>query len=301
MKAGFIGLGKMGAAMARNLLKNGVSLTVADRDPQTVSAFVADGVPAATTLEGASDIDLLFLCLPDEKVVGNVLFGEDGIADALKPGCIVVDTSTIDYAAAIDFTAQLDDRGVIMLDCPVSGMESRAIDGTLTIMCGGDETAFETALPFLQHMGNRIIHMGGPGKGQLTKLVNQLLYNINMAGVAEVLPMAVSLGLDAEKIAAVINSGTGRSHASETFIPRILERRFDGTYPMKSAYKDMVSAATIAASEAIPMPVLGAATATYQTALRQGHGDKGKGAMVLVFEDLIGVTCEKSGRSSNEN
>lgn len=291
MKAGFIGLGKMGAAMARNLLKNGVGLTVADRDRQAVSAFAADGVPAAETLKGVSEIDLLFLSLPDEKVVGNVLFGENGIADQLKPGCIVADTSTIDYAAAIDFTTRLAGRGVMMLDAPVSGMESRAIDATLTIMCGGDERAFETALPFFQHMGNRIIHMGGPGKGQLTKLVNQLLYNINMAAVAEVLPMAVSLGLDPEKMGTVINSGTGRSHASETFIPRILERRFEGTYPMKSAYKDMVSAAGIAARDAIPMPVLAAATATYQTALRKGHGNKGKGAMVLVFEDLLRTNC----------
>ena len=292
MKVGFIGLGKMGAPMARNLLKNGVGLTVADLDPKAISVFTADGVKAAATLSEPSSIDLLFLSLPDEQVVGAALFGEDGIAAALKPGCIVVDTSTIDYAAAIDLAARLAEQNVAMLDAPVSGMETRAIDGTLTIMCGGDEAAFETALPFLKHMGNRIVHMGGPGKGQLTKLVNQLLYNINMAAVAEVLPMAVALGLDAGKIGAVINSGTGRSHASETFIPRILERNFEGTYPLGKAYKDMVTAAGISARDALPMPVLAAATATYQTALRNGHGGKGKGSMALVFEELLDVTCK---------
>ena len=131
--------------------------------------------------------------------------------------------------------------------------------------------------------------MGGPGSGQLAKLVNQLLFDINAAALAEILPMSVKMGLDPEKVGEVVNSGTGRSYASEFFIPRMLENSFSAGYPMASAYKDLVSAAEIGSRHCIPMPVLNAAVATYQMALLRGDGDLDKGGMIRVFEDLLGV------------
>jgi 3-hydroxyisobutyrate dehydrogenase-like beta-hydroxyacid dehydrogenase len=141
----------------------------------------------------------------------------------------------------------------------------------------------------LETLGNQVLYMGPVGSGQLTKLVNQLLFDINCAALAEILPMAAKMGLDSAKVGAIVNSGTGRSYASEFFIPRILGGQFDEGYPMRDAYKDLVSAAEFGAALCIPMPVLAAATATYQTALLQGHGAKGKGGMVRVFEDLLDV------------
>jgi 3-hydroxyisobutyrate dehydrogenase-like beta-hydroxyacid dehydrogenase len=180
-------------------------------------------------------------------------------------------------------------RGVAFVDAPVSGMEARAIAGTLTVMCGGADDVVMRVRPWLQSIGTTIVHMGPSGSGQLAKLVNQLLFDINAAALAEILPMAVRMGLDPCKTADVINSGTGKSYASEFFVPRILADSFSSGYPMKNAYKDLVSALEIGASLCVPMPVLSAATQTYQTALLQGYGDLDKGGMVRVFEELLAV------------
>ena len=178
-------------------------------------------------------------------------------------------------------------------------MEARAIDGTLTVMCGGDAGIFEIVRPYLECIGNKILYMGGVGSGQLTKLINQLLFDINVAALAEILPMAVKMGLDPDLVGDVVNSGTGRSYASEFFIPRILKNGFSDGYPMKHAYKDLVSAAEVSADLGIPLPVLGAATTTYQMALLKGFGDLDKSGMIRVFEELLGVRYR--GKSSVSN
>ena len=156
-------------------------------------------------------------------------------------------------------------------------MEARAVEGTLTVMCGGEREVFDRARPWLDRIGSKILHMGPTGSGQLTKLINQLLFDINAAALGEILPMAAKMGLDPDLVAEVVNSGTGRSYASEFFIPRILQGHFADGYPMAHAYKDLVSGAGLGAELCIPMPVLAAATATYQAALLRGHGEKDKG------------------------
>ena len=151
----------------------------------------------------------------------------------------MVDTSTIAYGATLDIGERLAKRNIKFVDAPVSGMQSRAEQGILTIMCGGEAETIAAVGPLLRRMGNNILFMGDLGAGQLTKLINQLLFDINAAALAEVLPMAVKMGLDPEKVGAVVNSGTGRSYASEFFIPRILQNGFSDGYPMKHAYKDL--------------------------------------------------------------
>ena len=206
----------------------------------------------------------------------------------------MVDTSTIAYGATLTIAQALERRGIAFLDAPVSGMEARARDATLTIMCGGKRETFDLVRPYLDCLGNNVLFMGGVGSGQLTKLINQLLFDINAAALAEILPMSLKMGLDPTKVAAVVNSGTGRSYASEFFLPRILEGAFDAGYPMKAAYKDLVSAAELSARLGIPLPVLAAATGTYQQALLKGYGDHDKGGMIRVFEDLLDVRFRKT-------
>lgn len=275
--------------MAMNLLKGSASLAVHDVRTQSFDAFRARGAATTTKLEDLADADIVFLSLPNGDIVEKALLGEEGLAPLLRPGQIVVDTSTITYSTTMRVANALAERGVEFLDAPVSGMEARAIDGTLTVMCGGKRETFEKVEPYLALMGNKILFMGAPGSGQLAKLVNQLLFDINAAALAEILPMAMKMGLDANKVGEIVNSGTGRSYASEFFIPRVLEDSFTSGYPLKHAYKDLVSAAEIGASLCIPMPVLAAATATYQTALLRGHGELDKGAMIKVYEELLGV------------
>jgi 3-hydroxyisobutyrate dehydrogenase-like beta-hydroxyacid dehydrogenase len=183
----------------------------------------------------------------------------------------------------------LEAAGRSFVDAPVSGAPAGAEAGTLTIMCGGAAGTVAQVRPLLERIGTSILHMGPVGSGQLTKTINNVLYDINIAALAEVLPMAVSMGLDPEQVARVVTTGTSRSYASQYFVPRILQGRFDEGYPMGAAYKDLIAAAAISAERGVPMPVTAAATATYQTALRQGHAGKDKGAMVLPFEDLLGV------------
>ena len=168
-------------------------------------------------------------------------------------------------------------------------MQARAENGTLTMMCGGDQTVVDQVKPLMATMASNILFMGASGNGQLTKLINQLLFDINAAALAEILPMAVKLGLDPQKIGDVVNSGTGRSYASEFFIPNVLKGDFSQGYSMNAAYKDLVSGAEISAKYQIPTPVLAAATGTYQQALLAGHGEKDKGGMIAVYENLLGV------------
>lgn len=293
-RIGFVGLGQMGRPMALNLLNGGAQLTVMSQIHDAYAEFRERG---ATTVEAPSELcgmQIVFLSLPNDHAVKSVLFGEQGLADVLTPGAIVVDTSTISHSATVEIEARLAQQGVEFLDAPVSGMQARAENGTLTIMCGGRSAAFERVRPWLERMGENILFMGGPGCGQLTKLINQLLFDINCAAVAEIVPMAVKMGLDAEKVATVVNSGTGRSYASEFFLPRVLARHFSDGYPMENAYKDLVSAAEMGAKHCIPMPVLAAATTTYQMSLLRGRGKQDKGAMMMLFEELLGVEYRAS-------
>ncbi len=290
---GFAGLGQMGKYMAKNLMGPDVALTVCDISEALFEDFRKAGAAATTRVTDLAACEVIFLSLPGDAQVRSVLLGKDGLLPLLRPGQIVADLSTITYAGTKEIAAALAGRGVLFLDAPVSGMEARAKDATLSIMVGGRAEDLALVMPLLQRMGKTILHMGDTGCGQLTKLMNQLLFDINMAALAEVLPLAVKMGLDPVKLGGIVNSGTGRSYASEFFIPRILENNFSEGYPMKHAYKDLISGSMLSALETVPLPVLQAATVTYQTALRKGFGDLDKGAMIRVYEDLLGVAYRK--------
>jgi 3-hydroxyisobutyrate dehydrogenase-like beta-hydroxyacid dehydrogenase len=290
MKIGFIGLGQMGKPMALNIVnKSGAEVAVHSIDQASYDEFRKAGARTVANAHELADAELIVLSLPNGDVVRDVLLGSGGLLDHLKSGQTVVDTSTIGHAVTLEIAEALAARGIDFIDAPVSGMEARAVEGTLTVMCGGDRAVYERVEPTLRCFGNNLLYMGPAGSGQLTKLINQLLFDINCAALAEILPMAVKMGLEPKKVGEVINSGTGRSYASEFFVPRILENSFSSGYPLKHAYKDLVSAAELGARRCIPMPVLAAATATYQLALLEGHGALDKGAMVLPFEKRLGV------------
>jgi len=298
-KIGFIGLGQMGKWMALNLVKAGFEVWVQDIDPQAVAFVENQGARSAKTpSEIAAQTEWIFLSLPNTEIVETVILGKEGIIQGGKPGLIVVDLSTIGYLATLTINEKLNASGIMFADAPVSGMETRAQEANLTIMFGGDEPILEKLRPALDVIGNKIVHMGKVGSGQLTKLINQLLFNISCAGVAEVLPMAAKLGLDPEKVTQVVTTGTGRSFAAEFFVPLALENRFDQGYPIKHAYKDLISAAEISAHQKIPLPVVQAATATFQMALAEGFGDESKGSLIKVFERMLGVEFRKKGDGS---
>ena len=299
MKAGFIGVGEMGGPMAVNLSSN-YQVTAYCHSDLDQSAVEGSAVNTTQVIEDLAETDVIFLCVPNGQVVEQVLFAQNGLAEQLAPGTIVVDTSTIDYHATLIIAEKLASVNLKFMDAPISGMRARAEDASLTMMCGGESTLYEELQPLLSTMASKILHMGPVGSGQLTKLINQLLFDINAAALAEILPLSVKLGLDAEKMGAVVNSGTGRSYASEFFIPHILNNDFSHGYPMQHAYKDLVSGSQLSMAHQIPTPVLSAAIATYQGALAAGHGGKDKGGMIRVFEEMLGVSYRSEKPTSEK-
>ena len=289
MRFGFVGLGQMGAPMAINLAK-AYNVTIFDSKKKTMLAVAGKRASPLDRPNQFSEIDALILSLPDAATVQHVLFDpRDGFARYLKRGTIIIDTGTTEYEATLIINKKLNMIGLHFLDAPVSGMRARAKDASLSMMLGGDTKIFRKVEKALSQMASKIIHMGPVGTGQLTKLVNQLLFDINMAGLAEILPMAVKLGLNPDQVTEIINSGTGRSYASEFFLPNIMKGEFEKGYPMQAAYKDLISGAKISSNYKIPTPVLAAATTSYQKALLEGHGEKDKGGMILVYERLLDV------------
>jgi 3-hydroxyisobutyrate dehydrogenase-like beta-hydroxyacid dehydrogenase len=298
-KIGFIGLGQMGKWMAVNLVKAGFAVWVQDINPDAAAFVAAKGAEScATPAEIAKTADWIFMSLPNTDIVEDVVFGKNGVVEGGRPGLVVVDLSTISYLPTLEIGNRLNAHAIQFADAPVSGMETRAKEGDLTVMFGGDESLLEQLRPALVAIGSKIVYMGKVGSGQLTKLINQLLFNISCAGIAEVLPMAAKLGLDPEKVTQVVTTGTGRSFAAEFFVPLALENRFDQGYPIKHAYKDMISAAEISARQKIPLPVVQATTATFQMALAEGFGDQNKGSLIKVFERILGVEFRKKGGAS---
>jgi len=295
---GFVGLGEMGKWMAINLIKAGFPVKFFARKKEVVEQMTAQGGKALPSLnELARESTWIIFCLPDTETVESVLFGKEGIADVLKSGQVIIDCGTIHPLATRKFAEALQGGGIPFLDAPVSGMEARAKAGTLTIMVGGEEAVFQRVRPALEAMGNKIIYAGLSGNGQMMKLINQILFDIHCAAIAELLPMAVKMGLDPVQTCEVVRTGTGQCFAIDNFGPLILEGNFGPGYPLEDAYKDMVHAGEISSAQRIPLPVTSATMVTYQMALGQGLGRENKGAMIKVWERLLGVEVRKKAVS----
>jgi len=292
---GFVGLGTMGRWMALNLVKAGFPLKFFARRKEVIDQMTFQGgKPLPSLKDLAKESTWIILCLPDTDTVEKVLFGEGRMADVLRPGQVIIDCGTIHPQITRKIAASLKGRGIPFLDAPVSGMESRARDGTLTIMAGGEEAVFQQVRPALEAMGNKIIYAGPSGSGQMMKMINNVMFDIHCAALAELLALAVKMGLDPEQVCTVLRSGTGQCFAIDNFGPLILDGNFGPGYPMAEAYKDMVHAVEISSAQSIPLPVTAASMVTYQMALDQGLGRENKGAMVKVWERVLGVQVRKA-------
>ena len=285
---GFIGLGRMGLGMARNLLTARVPLAVCDVQRAPVQALAGQGAAAAASPAAlAEQAELIFVCVPSDTEATKVLFGDRGVVRNGKTPAIV-DTTTMNHGAALRLAGRAERAGLAYADCPISGMPFRAENGTLTMMFGGTETLFARAKPYLDIMGEFVVHCGAVGTGQLMKAVNNIIYDVNIAAFCEVLPLAIKAGLQPEQLEQVLTTGSSRSFASEYFVPRILARRFEGDFPMQAAYKDIVNIQEAAAEHGVALPVVEAMVATYRAAIDMGLGDQPKSAMVKVYEERSG-------------
>ncbi len=299
---GFIGLGKMGGAMALNLLNAAPGLIVADVMSDPVKRLTDAGAASAPHPRAiAEQCDMVLLCLPSAKEVRCVFDGEDGLLAGARDGLTVVDTTTLDRSEALAFADELAERGVAYADCPVSGAPFRAEAGTLTVMFGGTAEAFAKARPLLDTFGQDVVHAGPIGAGQAMKAINNIVYNVNIAAISEALPLAMAVGLDPDVVAKVLTTASGRSFASEYFIPRMIERRFDFDFTLNGAYKDVLNVQQMAVETRASTPVINAMISSYQAAIAQGYGDQPKSAMLKVYEKALGVEFKAHETSEVES
>lgn len=222
MNIGFIGLGVMGRPMALHLVKAGYSLCVYARRPEAAAPLVEAGaVSCATPAELASRSDVVITMVTATSDVEQVLLGKDGVLGGARPGTIVIDMSTIAPQATRRIAAVLAERQVRMLDAPVTGGPAGAEAATLTIMVGGDARVLEEARPILERLGRQIVHMGGPGAGQIAKACNQLALLVNAEGVAEALALGARYGLDPRRLREALLGGIASSRVLDVFGARM--------------------------------------------------------------------------------
>jgi 3-hydroxyisobutyrate dehydrogenase len=236
---GFIGLGNMGGPMARNLAKAGHTVTGFDMVQANLAA--ATGVtPAASAAAAVVGAEVVVTMLPAGAHVRDVLTGKGGVLAALKPGALLIDSSTIDVATARAMESEAQARGVLMVDAPVSGGVGGAEAGTLTFMVGGADAAFAKAEPILQAMGKTIVHAGGPGNGQAAKICNNMLLGVSMIAVAESFALAEKLGLDAQKLFDISSKSSGQCWSMTSYCP------VPGPVPASPANRDYKAGFTAA-------------------------------------------------------
>lgn len=300
MKIGVIGLGAMGGGIAANLAKKVSPLFVYDQQAAALSRLDAAGATACTSPAAmASECDLVFVCLPFAPEVREALFGDNGIAGGAKDGLTVVDLTTLHRTDALEIAAQAKEAGIDYWDCPVSGTPFRAEDGTLTVMFGGTDEAFASIKPYLEYFGGFIIHCGPLGSGQAMKAINNIIYNVNIAALCEVLPLASAAGLDPEQVSRIVTSGSARSFAADHFVPNMLEGHFADDYSLTGAYKDIVNVRQLASEAGAKLPVVDAMVAAYDAAIEAGFGDEPKSAMLKVQEKALGCRFRKPGHENN--
>ncbi len=296
-RVGFIGLGVMGKPMAANLVRAGLDLVVHSRSPAPVDELVAAGARRAETpAEVAAAADVVITMLPDTPDVELVLFGRRGVSDGLRAGSLVIDTSTIEPTATRRFAERLAERGAAMLDAPVSGGERGAIDGTLSIMVGGSDEAFERALPLLRVLGRNVTHVGGVGAGQVAKACNQLIVASTIQAVGEALVLAAKAGVDPALVREALLGGFAGSRILEVHGRRMLEGDFVPGFRAALHRKDARIVTDTARALGSPVPAFAVAAAALDALVGAGSGDLDHAALVALLEDEAGVHLSPGAR-----
>jgi 2-hydroxy-3-oxopropionate reductase len=284
---GLIGLGIMGRPMARNLLRAGYHLVVHDVDRSAVDGLVDEGAVAGTSprhVAGATDV--LITMLPDSPQVREVYLGPDGAFEALRPGWLAIDMSSIAPSTARELAARAAAGGAEMLDAPVSGGDKGAIAGTLSIMVGGAEAAFERALPILSAMGKTIVYVGPAGAGQVVKVCNQVVVAVVIEAVAEALVLGAKAGVDPGRIADVLQGGLAATKVLEMRRENMLSGRFDPGFRIRLHQKDLKNALELAAETNVALPAAALVEQLMRAMAAKGRADYDHSGLVTLVEDL---------------
>ena len=292
MKIGFIGLGIMGKPMAKNLVKAGYELIVSDKYAKAaVEELVAAGAAVAeTNALAAAQADVLITMVPNSPEVKEALFGENGAAEALRPGSIVLDCSSINPVASREISAELAKKGVEMMDAPVSGGEPKAIDGTLAFMVGGKPEVFEKVKPLLEKMGASVVLCGDIGAGNVTKLCNQIVVAVNIAAVSEALTLGQLCGVEPEKIFQAIKGGLAGSTVMNAKAPMMMDQNFKPGFRINLHIKDLNNVVEAAAKYDSPIPLTQSVLEMMKILRRDDDGGCDHSAVLKYYQKLTGET-----------
>lgn len=286
----FIGMGVMGAAMAANLQKAGFALTVSSRSKTKAEPLLAAGAEWVPTAQDAADgAACVCLCVPDTPDVEAVLFGDDGVIHGAAPGTIVIDFSTIAASAAAEFARRCAERGVTLLDSPVSGGPQGAIDGTLTCMVGGVDTGFSAARRVFDAVGKTITLLGPAGSGQICKSANQLIIVAAMQAVAEALTMGRKAGLDPMLMRQALLGGSARSFVLENHAKRMLDHAFTPGFRAELMRKDLRLALGAVRDNAVFAPSTALAAQMMEALVNSGRGGADCASLGALVAELSGL------------
>ncbi len=287
MRVGFVGLGVMGRPMAENLLAAGHELTVASRSPEPVQALAAAGASAAATpAEAARGAEAVITMLPDGAAVAAVYEGEEGILAGAAPGTLAIEMSTIAPAQARRVAAAGGERGLAVLDAPVSGGDVGARAGTLSIMVGGERAAFERALPLLEVLGSTVTLVGESGAGQVVKACNQVVVALTIEGLAEALTLGEAAGVEPATILDALGGGLAGNKLMEVRRENLLGRSFDPGFRVELHRKDLGIALDAAAELGVELPATPVVAGLMDRLREQGRGGEDHTALLAAVADL---------------
>jgi 2-hydroxy-3-oxopropionate reductase len=294
MKIGFIGLGIMGKPMAKNLLKAGYQLVVHNRSPKPVKELVEAGAESGSSAkEVAEKCDVIVTMLPNSPHVKEVVLGPNGILEGARPGTIIVDMSSIAPLAAKEVAAKAAEKGVEMLDAPVSGGEPKAIEGTLSIMVGGKKEIFEKCHSILSKMGTSVVLCGDIGAGNTTKLANQIIVALNIAAMSEALVLGAKAGVNPETIFKAIRGGLAGSTVLEAKAPMVLSGNFKPGFRIELHIKDLANALDTAHEVGAPLPLTSQVMEILQALKVDGKAGNDHSGIIQFYENLAKIAARK--------
>jgi len=287
---GFIGLGVMGKSMARNLIKVGFRVVLHNRSRGAVDELAGiGGIAAASAADLAARAEIICLCVPDTPDVEAVLFGEKGVALAVKAGSVVIDFSTISAQATVGFAARLKQAGVAMLDSPVSGGPAGARDAALSCMIGGEAETLARCMPLFKAVGKTFTHVGACGAGQLCKSCNQLVIAGTVMAACEALTLAKKAGVDPYKVREALLGGSAQSFVMQNHAKRFLDRQLAPGFRGALLLKDLRLAAAATTDTGSFAPVAALAEQLFTALCNTGRDGMDSAAMGLLYEELSGI------------
>jgi 2-hydroxy-3-oxopropionate reductase len=288
-KIGFIGLGIMGRPMAKNLIKAGHPLVILSNSNAAAELLKEGAKVVEHPSQLASEADIIITMLPDSPEVEAIVSGDNGVLAGIRKGSLYIDMSTIAPSTSISLFDAFAKKGVEALDAPVSGGQAGAEGATLSIMVGGNETAFQRAVSVFEKMGKNIVHIGKPGAGQTTKACNQIVVGLTIQAVAEALTLAKKSGVDVAKVRAALLGGFAQSKILDVHGQRIIDRNFKPGFKVKLHRKDMNIALQTAKLLSVPLPASSIVASQMDALIARGDAELDHSSLALLEESLAGL------------